>query len=54
VKERASAFDRTVLRRAAFFGSLALAYLQYYFLGVLTEIDSLPTVLVFTAAKSIG
>lgn len=54
MKEKESAPGGATVRRSVFLGLLALSYLQYYFLGVLTEIDSLPTVIVFAPAKTVG
>jgi hypothetical protein len=39
------------LRFFAFLGLLSASYLQYYFLDVLTEIESLPTLVVFVPVK---
>ncbi len=41
-------------KRVASVGGLSLAYLQYYFIGVMTEIYSLSTVVVFVPYATLG
>lgn len=41
-------------RRVAAIGGLSLAYLQYYFVGVMTEIYSLSTLVVFVPYTTLG
>lgn len=54
MKKENSILGKAAVRRTLFLTLLAASYLQYYFVGVLTEIESLPTVVVFVPAKALG
>lgn len=44
----------TAHKRVAAIGGLSLAYLQYYFVGVMTEIYSLSSLVVFVPYATLG